>query len=243
MMDEEKKVAYDKTYIEELYLRYLAAGQTQEVHKTELRKWLRDKKIVIIGPGKSSVEEKDKIVDFAMRDDVVAFSINCDYDYCRPDFIFISNLRRFRELNEGSRSRCIVTSNIPGDGVYYQVKYRDLLNTEDPVRDNAVLMLIKFLIIQGVKEVYLVGIDGYSHDVRENYGRDDMAFFTRNAVLDAMNIGMRKVLRKFSEEIRIQFLSTPRFVFIDRGKAVWKTTDKRLGDVIREGFIFGREIP
>lgn len=205
MMDEEKKVAYDKTYIEELYLRYLAAGQTQEVHKAELKEWLRDKKIVIIGPGKSSVKEKDKIVDFAMRDDVVAFSINYDYDYCRPDFIFISNLRRFRELNEGSRSRCIVTSNIPGDGVYYQVKYRDLLNTEDPVRDNAVLMLIKFLIRQGVKEVYLAGIDGYSHDARENYGRDDMAFFTRNAVLDAMNIGMRKVLRKFSEEIRIQF--------------------------------------
>lgn len=215
MMDEEKKATYDKAYIEELYLRYLATGQTQEEHKAELKERLRNKKIVIIGPGKSSVEEKDRIVDFAMKDDVIAFSINCDYDYCKSDFIFISNLRRFRELSVDSRSRCIVTSNIPGDGVYYQVKYRDLLNTENTVRDNAALMAIKFLIGQGIKEIYLAGIDGYSHDAYENYGKDDMAFFTRNAVLDAINVGMKKVLQDFSKEISICFLTTPRFLFLD----------------------------
>lgn len=74
------------------------------------------------------------------------------------------------------------------------------------------MMAIKFLISLGVKEIFLAGIDGYSHDARENYGKDDMAFFTRNAVLDAMNEGMSKVLTDLSKQVNIQFLTTPKFV-------------------------------
>lgn len=214
MMDDDKKVSYDKVYIEELYLRYMATGRTREEHKAELKECLKDKAVLIIGPGKSSIEEKERIIDFAKRDDIVVFTINFDYDYLKSDYIFISNLRRFRELDECNRLRCIVTSNISGDGVYYQVKYRDLLNSEEAVRDNAALLAIKFLIGQGVKSIHLAGIDGYSHDVKENYGKEDMAFYTRNAVLDAMNAGMCKVLKTFSHEVNIQFLTTPKFVSI-----------------------------
>lgn len=216
MMDEEKKVSYDKKYIEDLYLRYMASGQIQNEHEAELRERLAGKRVLIVGPGKSSVEEKEKIVSFASNPDVVMFSINYDYDYCKSDFIFISNLRRFRELDDINRSRCIVTSNISGDGVYYKVKYRDLLNSEEAVRDNAALLCIKFLIGQGIREIYLAGIDGYSHDARENYGKDDMAFFTRNAVLDAINAGMCKVLEAYSKQVHIQFLTEPKYVTINR---------------------------
>lgn len=74
----------------------------------------------------------------------------------------MSNLRRFRELNLNERAKCIVTSNIPASGVYYQIQYRDLLNGEEAVSDNAGLMAIKFLISQNVDEIYLAGFDGYS---------------------------------------------------------------------------------
>ena len=214
MMDEDKKASYDKPYIEELYLQYMERGKAQEEHAAELKERLKDRKVLVIGPGKSSVEEKDRIVDFAAKNNVVVFTINYDYDYLKSDFIFTSNLRRFRELSEESRARCIVTSNISSDGVYCQVKYRDLLNTEESVRDNAALMAIRFLMMQGVREIYLAGIDGYSHDARENYGKDDMAFFTKNAVLDAINEGMRKVLSNFSSEINIRFVTTPKYVNI-----------------------------
>ena len=40
MMSEEKKVSYDKNYIEELYLRYMATGKVQEEHKSELKEKL-----------------------------------------------------------------------------------------------------------------------------------------------------------------------------------------------------------
>lgn len=212
MMDDDKKVSYDKAYIEELYVKYMMTGKSHEEHRAELEQRLKGKRILIIGPGKSSVDEKNKIIMFADNDDVVTLSINFDYDYLKSDYIFISNLRRYRELDDKNLTRCIVTSNLPPENAYYQTRYRDLLNSEEAVKDNAAMMAIKFLISLGVKEIFLAGIDGYSHDARENYGKDDMAFFTRNAVLDAMNEGMSKVLTDLSKQVNIQFLTTPKFV-------------------------------
>lgn len=213
MMDEDKKVSYDKAYIEELYLRYMATGKVQEEHKTELNERLKHKRIILVAPGKSSVDEADRISAFKC-DDVILVSVNYAYENITPDFIFLSNLRRFRELDVRQRNKCIVTSNIPADGVYYQTKYRDLLNSEESVADNAGLMAIKFLMQYDVEGIYLAGFDGYSHDVRDNYGSSDMAFITRNAVLDAMNIGMSKILREYSKNVRIEFITTPKFVVI-----------------------------
>ena len=88
MMDEDKKVSYDKTYIESLYLRYMATGKVQEEHKNELREKLSNKKILLIAPGKSSTDEKNKIISFISQDDVVVISINHSYIDCNTDFIF-----------------------------------------------------------------------------------------------------------------------------------------------------------
>ena len=60
MMEEDKKVSYDKDYIEELYLRYMATGKSQEEHKTELIENLRGKTVLLIAPGKSSKHQTGK---------------------------------------------------------------------------------------------------------------------------------------------------------------------------------------
>lgn len=214
MMDEAKKVSFDKAYIEELYLRYMEAGKTQETHKAELAQRLSGKKVLLIAPGKSSVDQLALIRDFARNDDVVTVSVNFAFSEMETDFIFLSNLRRFKELDEGKRSNCIVTSNVPASGVYYQTKYHDLLNRKEAVSDNAGLMAIRFLMDYAIEGVYLAGFDGYSHDVRENYGSSEMAFITRNAVLDAINVGMSAVLKEYAEKIKLVFLTEPKHVRI-----------------------------
>ena len=214
MMDEDKRLSYDKDYIEEVYLRYMATGRVQEAHMAELKDKLAEKKVLLIAPGKSSVDEMERIVEFAGKDDVISISVNFDYTCVETDFIFLSNLRRFRELGVDKRSKCIVTSNIPADNVYLQTKYRDLLTDIEAVKDNAGLMAIKFLMNYGVKEIYLAGFDGYAHDVSENYGDRQMAFITRNAVLDAMNEGMTAVMKRYSKDVDINFLTDEKHVRI-----------------------------
>ena len=208
LMDEDKKIKFDRKYMEELYTRYLETGKVQEEHKGELEQKLKEKTVVLVAPGKSSEEEKDKIAETSKT----AVCISVNFDYPLSDYIFLSNLRRFRELDVRKMSKCIVTSNITSDQVYFQTKYRDLLNDEEAVRDNAGLMAIKFLMDYGVKEIFLAGFDGYSHDSKENYANVSMEFITKNALLDAMNIGMSKVLKQYSRDIKISFLTTPKYV-------------------------------
>lgn len=212
MMDEEKKVSYDKAYIEELYLRYMATGKVQEEHKEELKKALTGKTVILVAPGKSSADEKEKIIAASKDKNALLISVNFDYSYAKTDFIFVSNLRRFKELGADKKSNCIVTSNIPADGVYLQTKYKDLINAIEAVSDNAGLMAIKFLMMYGAFEIKLAGFDGYSHDAKENYAEASMELITRNAVLDAMNDGMIAVLKECTKKIRISFLTTPKYV-------------------------------
>ena len=215
IMDEDKKYSFDKAYIEDLYLRYMNKGVVQQEHMAEFEKRIKGKKILLIAPGKSSALEKSRIKEFAEKGDVVSICVNFDYEFIDTDYIFLSNLRRFKALEKSKLYKCIVTSNITADNIYLQVEYQNLVTNIDVVNDNAGLMAIKFLISCGAECVYLAGFDGYSHEEKENYGDSQMAFVTKNAVLDAMNDGMTKVLKEYKKLISINFLTKPGHVLID----------------------------
>lgn len=212
LMDADKRYSYDKDYIEELYLKYMATGEVHEAHMADLKNKITGKEVLIIAPGRSSLDEKEKIISCATKSDITTISINFDYTGLKTDFIFISNLRRFRELNDDKKSKCIVTSNIPAVGVYLQTKYRDLLNQHDTVKDNAGMMLIKYLIILGAKKIYIAGLDGYSNDPNQNFANERMNFFTKKNVFEAMNAGMNDVIKEYSKEVKIEFVTTPKYV-------------------------------
>lgn len=212
LMDENKKFSYDKKYIEDLYLRYMTTGKVQQEHEDELKKCLHEKNILLIAPGKSSVEQKKLIINEINKDNVVTVSINYEYPYADTDFIFLSNLRRFKDFEYNLKEKCIVTSNIPADGVYYQTKYHKLLNEIEGVRDNAGLMAIKFFANYGVSKILLAGFDGYSHDAKDNYAESQMTFVTRKAVLDLMNEGMIRVIKMYKNSVNITFLTTPKYI-------------------------------
>ncbi len=215
MMDEDKKVSYDKAYIEELYLKYQEKDRVQEAHLSEVNEKIAGKTALIIAPGYSSVLERDKIVTCAERNDVVTISINYDYDTSLTDFIFVSNLRRYRDLPATKRSKSIVTSNIPAIDVYLQVRYKDLLNETEYVQDNAGLMLIKFLINCGINKVYIAGMDGYSPNPDENYADKKMNFYTEKELAEKKNAGMIEVIKSYRKQTDIEMLTTPKYVVVD----------------------------
>lgn len=214
LMDEEKKMVYDKSYIENLYESYLATGQVQEAHLAELEEKLSGKEVLIIAPGSSSKREKDKVINCASKKGVISIGINFDYQEYDTDYIFLSNLRRFRELETEKRSKCIVTANIPSVGVYLQTRYKDLLNDVEAVKDNAGLMLIKFLISKKVSKIFIAGIDGYDLDVANNFVDKKMIFVTTNETFKAMNDGLTQVMKEYKKQIPIEYITTPQFIKI-----------------------------
>lgn len=214
MMDEDKKIVYDKEYIEKLYVHFMETGKTHEEHRAELEKFLYGKRVLLIAAGKSSEEEKNKIIEFSQSEDVVSISVNYEYKHVTPDYIFLSNLRRYRELNSTHLNRCIVTSNIPAEGVYLQTNYCDLVDENETIKDNASMMAIKFLAGFKIKKIYLAGLDGYSHDPLNDFAEKSMSVAMKRAVLDATNESMQNILNRYKNIIEIEFLTKPRHVVL-----------------------------
>lgn len=212
MMREDKKVRFDKEYMEELYLEYMNRAKV-EAFTGGTDGLLEGREVLLIAPGKSSNLERSEIAKFKKEHDVVTISINFDYPYLETDYIFVSNARRYEELYD-KKKKCIITSNIIEDDAYQRVSYKELLSEEQVVRDNAGLMAIKYLILNQVDSIYLAGFDGYSHDTTENYIADSLEIPTKKWVLDAMNEGMNKVLSHYAKMIDIQWVTKQKFIKI-----------------------------
>ena len=211
-MDNEKRFSFDKSYIDDLYFDYMTRDAVHGERLEEFKNYINNKNVLIICPGKSSKEEKEKIIDFSRKSSVVTISVNFEYLEDITDFIFLSNFRRYRELDKVYYKKCIVTSNIPDVGSYLQTDYNKLLNDVDFVRDNSCLMLIKLLADLGVKNIYLAGLDGYSTNISQNFIDNTMSFHTNRSILQAMNKGINKVLSMYKDKINIKFLTKQYYV-------------------------------
>lgn len=214
MMDDDKRVSYDKAYIEELYLKYQNKSQVQETHLTEFKDMLAGKSVLMIAPGKSSILERDKIISCAKKSDVITISINFDYDKKMTNFVFVSNIRRYRSLPSTIRKKSIVTSNISALDVYLQVRYKDLVNDFDVVKDNAGLMLAKLLLQLKVRKIYIAGMDGYSIDQDDNYADKKMNFYSEKDIIEKKNLGMISVLKEIGKSVDIEFITTPKYIVL-----------------------------
>jgi 4-hydroxy 2-oxovalerate aldolase len=208
----DKQVIFDKHYIEDLYLSYMKKGEANEERLLVLKDSVADKKVMLIAPGKSSEEEKEKIIQYAKKNDVVTISVNFDYKELPVDYIFVSNIRRFNALEETVSSKTIITSNISATNCLLKTNYIELVNCEERVSDNAGLMLIKFLMKLGVKEIALAGFDGYSYANEQNYAKSAMRLSYKKSDLDALNNGLTRVLKEYKKEIDIDFVTTERFI-------------------------------
>lgn len=96
--------------------------------------------------------------------------------------------------------------------MYLRTDYGRLLNEVQAVQDNASLMAIKFLIELGVEEILLAGLEGYSHDIEENYAERNLSIVMKREIWDAINIGVQHVLGRYAEQVNICFLTTEKFI-------------------------------
>lgn len=212
MIDDTKRMGFDKSYIEDLYQKYMSSRSAIKTNLEELKENLRGKKVIIIAPGKSLLSEREKVIAAASKKDVISISINFDYAECQTDYIFLSNLRRLKSIDTDKLKKCVVTSNIPVIDAYTQIPYTELLNDVEPVMDNSGLMLIKFLIKSEVSEIYVAGMDGYAVNPDDNFVDSKMNFYLKKTEYESMNAGIETVLREFIKEINITFVTTPKYI-------------------------------
>lgn len=216
MMSPEKKGTFDKAYIQTLYMEYQSKNRPGSADTAAVKQHLSGKKVLVLAPGRSVLDEQERIEAFIEKERPVIISVNFVPDNISADYVFISNLRRWEELRECRRPRAILTSNLDLEGTdttdCFIADYKSLLNQQDKVKDNAGMMLLAFLIQMKAGKIYLAGMDGYAVDAEPNFVRANMEFHKKPAVMTAMNAGMSAVIAQYQKEIEIEFVTTPRYV-------------------------------
>ena len=208
----EKKLLYDKNYIENLYLDY----QTHEINDStvyeKLSPLLKGHPLLLIGPAKSISLEQDKIQDYIAKNQPVIIAINYIPEHIQPDYLFISNAKRYVQVSpklihyQGS---VIATSNVTATSrkeFNYMLNFSTLIDPKSEYPDNSLIMLLKALIRMQIPAVTLTGFDGYSvKSANYLYQHMEYSFLTGKA--EYLNNYTRNKIAEFRNHMKIDFLT------------------------------------
>lgn len=214
-LEGEKKLLYDKDYMEQLYVQYQLNEINDRKAQELLKKLFEGKELLLVGPGKSMELEHDKIESYVKERNLPIISINYIPDYLHPDYIFISNSKRYVQMATNlsqEKYKIIATSNVTcSSGEFdYVINIGPLLDRETELIDNSLAMLLRQLIRLQVKTVVLAGFDGYSCG-EMNYLNEHMEYeFIKNKS-DYLNRYMSTFLTENKSLINVRFLTKTKY--------------------------------
>lgn len=209
-----KKTAFDKDYIEKLYLDFQSIQVDDAALLKKLERETAERTVLVIAPGFSISEYQEKIDSFIGERKPVIFAANFVPEHYAADYIFFSNARRY-ETYRGMRNaeKVIVTSNLLNIGCETQnvVNYSEVSFSEKGNCDNCVIMLLRLLQKTGTGEVYLAGFDGYQKN-GNNYVNAHMA--SPHTKGEEENITLRRFVKELEGSIRLEFLTPSHYEII-----------------------------
>jgi 4-hydroxy 2-oxovalerate aldolase len=210
-----KKLLYDQSHIETLYLDFQKSTSDDEADYKRLSLLLQNKKVLVIGPGKTVDTEKDKILTFIKEQQPVIIAINFIPDCCKSDFVFITNSKRYvRQASVmnflGSDIKSIATSNVTKSSGNFDfvLDYEKLIDKDAVIPDNSLLMLLRLAKLISVKNLALAGFDGYSTSRESNYFQSEMEYENIKQKYDAINTEVSTFIGKIKDKLNVEFITT-----------------------------------
>ncbi len=213
-MDDNKRAFYDKKYIEELYIAYQKNVIDDSGAKLELQNLFKNKKILILAPGKSLKTESERIKTYSEKESPLVIAVNFITDIIPVDVAFIGNLKRFSSIAQlidenDNLKKVIVTSNIRTEKAdkVVRINYSDYLNEDTIIADNSGVMVLNLLQKLGVTDVALAGFDGFSVNRMDNYYKED---FVNSAPSDELLLRSNAIanrLQSLKQVMNIEFVT------------------------------------
>lgn len=215
---------YDYNLLDKTYLEMMMADIDDTCALETLKKEIENRKILILVPGNSILENKDMINDYINENNPVVITVNFIPSEFHYDYLYISNKKRFeywRNTKEFIEAKKIITSNFPVDLVDEYtlfVSFMRLIKCGWEAMDNSTIMLLRLMDIIGVEFISIAGFDGYSSNyvTKKSYVNDDLELLS--PILNAADINREIsemlsdfILTKNTKNMKIEFITTSRF--------------------------------
>lgn len=219
-LNSDKRLLYDKTHIEQLYTEYQSNYCKDDNDYERLSVLLKDRSVMVIGPGVSITSMGKEISDYIQTSHPVVISINFIPEPFGTDYLFLTNSKRYVQqvghINEyGDKVKIIATSNITkSSGLFdFTLDYESLIDRDAMFMDNSFIMLMKVLLKVGVKDITLAGLDGYSLGRETNYFSSKMEYEHAKRFGGEINMYVSRLLSAMKDKIDIQFITPTKYEF------------------------------
>lgn len=214
-LDAARRHLFDKSYIEKKYSQYMNHLIDDSKVTAEIAERIKNKKLLLIAPGKSLRNDEISISNYIAAYNPAVISINFIPELIDVDFVFVSNMKRFSNLEflisqTNDFKKIIMTSNIPAakSENVLRINYSSYTNNKPAISDNAGLMCIEFFIKAGASDIMLAGFDGFLPNFRENYFDDSMVLSVDEERLQEMNEAMKEKISQLQKRIKLGFFRT-----------------------------------
>lgn len=175
-LSEEERKKYDYDLLEQKYLDYQNKIVDDEKVLTDLSAEFQNRKVLLLLPGKSLLEDKKKIDTYIKENNPVVIGINAVLQEYQYDYLFFSNHVRYDYAKEiyndlFTVNKKIVASNIktePEQGEFI-VNFNLLVKRGWEHFDNSGIMCLRLLNKLHVTNVALAGFDGFSDEYADSY--------------------------------------------------------------------------
>ena len=213
-IEEDKKLLYDKQYIECLYREYqtVVLEDSEDLHT--LSKIFAGQDLLVLGPGKNFVFQNERVEKFISEKHPIVVSINFVPRKTKVDYLFLSNSKRYVQVatklsRKHNNLPIIATSNVASTkGAFsYMLDYSILLDEEGEIPDNSFLMFLKALIRMKVKKVFVAGFDGYSLESGSNYYKTSMEYPFNKKMAKVVNQQVICNLKNMKKDLEVVFIT------------------------------------
>lgn len=217
----DKQLLFDKELIEKLYLEYQKQiGIDDKTDVQRLSKIFAGRKLLLLGPGKSIISERDKIQEYIKKENPLIISVNYIPEDLPIQYIFLSNAKRYVQiasslLRKKSAVKVIATSNVTAmndEKFDYFLDISPLLDEGAEVIDNSFVMLLKAMVNIGAKSVALGGFDGYVGERRSDHANESMGYEFSKEKAQRLNEYVGQVICDMQPQIETRFITKSLYV-------------------------------
>lgn len=215
MLADEKKLLYDKEYIEQLYVDYQKHACDDAEDYARLEELLGDRDVLVVGPGATLNTERERIEEYIRRARPVVVAINFIPEGIATDYLFLTNSKRYvqqatRIAHATDGIRIVATSNVTRScgGFDFRLDFEKLIDRDAVFMDNSFIMLLKVLVRAGVRHVALAALDGYSSDRATDYYSSELEYESARRKGSEINAYVNRMLPQFRERVPVDFITT-----------------------------------
>lgn len=220
----EERRKYDYDLLESKYIEYQNKMVDDESGVDGLSAEFRQREILLLLPGKSVIEEKEKIDRYIDENRPIVIGVNAVLEGYSYDYLFFSNKVRYQYAEEIYPQlfysfRRIIASNVKTDSGMNEilVNYNLLVKRGWEHFDNSGIMCLRLLNKLHVSDVALAGFDGFEDSHDRSYADVSLPHINPGMGWEELNAEIKDMLKDFRDTtknyMKIKFITDSKYDF------------------------------